>query len=287
MNAISSKAMLVSLNISGWAARRLDEAASVEIAKQHGADRTRAGNYNKCLIDTKAESFKAVKQAEDRIRKYHYEHTLPWAQSGAQLLTQAAFFEYAAEMQKLSVLWEQSVAAFVEDYARLKANARHELNGLYKEDDYPDQDELQEKYKFGIVYLPVPESGDWRVELGAEREAAIRAGIDQQVADAVETAMKDLAKRLYEPVRHMADKLGTPGAIFRDSLVENVREMCELLPKLNLADDKELAALRDEVRDKLTLTLPETIRTDAVLRAEKAREAHEIARKMAAYMGRA
>lgn len=284
-NGISSKAMLVYLNVSGWSARRRDEGASNEVAKTHNTNAKRAGNYNKCLIDPKAESYKAVKQAEDAIRKFHYAHTLPWAQNGAQMLPAEEFFEYAAEMQKLEGAWREAVDVFIADYPRLKDNARHELNGLYKAEDYPCEGALRAKFAYRVDYFPVPDKADWRVTLGDAHEAEIKANIEAQVEAASREAMRDLAHRLYEPVAHMVQKLSVPEAIFRDSLIENVRDICTLLPKLNLTGDKELAKLCAEARDKLTLTPANALRTDAVARAKKAEVAHQIAKKMEAYMG--
>lgn len=282
---ISSKAMLVHLNISGWSGRRHDDDASNEVANNHSTTAARAGRYHKCLIDTKAESFRAVKQAEDRIRKYHYEHTLPWAKNGAQMLPQKQFFDYAAKMQELRTAWEAALKVFFEDYPRLKANAKVELNGLYKETDYPNEASLKRKFGFSIDYFPVPDAQDWRVDLGEEEEAAIRANITAQVEAATHEAMRELAERLLEPVRHMAEKLSVPGAIFRDSLIENVKEMVDLVPRLNVADDSGLEALRKEVRDKLTLTPANVLRTDEAARKAKAAQARAIEKKMAAFLG--
>ena len=284
-SSISSKAMLVYLTVSGWSARRHDDDASKEVADNHGAEAQRAGRYNKLLIDPKADAFRAVKQAEDRIRKFHYAHTLPWGQDGAQMLPAAEFFEYASEMQKLEAAWRACVDAFIADYPRLKENARHELNGLYKESDYPSETRLRMKFAHRIDYFPVPDKADWRVTLGAEYEAEIKANIEAQVEAATNEAMRDLAARLLEPVQHMVAKLGTPGAIFRDSLVENVRDICALIPRLNVTGDARLANLAAEARDKLTLTPPDALRSDEAARAAKAAEAKAIAKKMAAYMG--
>ena len=41
--------------------------------------------------------------------------------------------------------------------------------------------------------------------------------------------------------------MADPKKVFRDSLVENARELCELLPKLNMTDDPNLEAIRKEL----------------------------------------
>lgn len=290
MTSISSKAMLVYLNIAGWSGRTYDDKASEEVASNHGSTKERAGNYNKCLIDPKAETWAEVKRAEDHIRKYHYAHTLKWSINGAQMLTAAEFFEYAAEMQKLEHAWRKTLADFLADYPRLKTNAKHELNGLYDEDQYPGASELASRFTFRIDYFPLPAGDDMgrlRDALGVTAELAdMGANIDARVEGATREAMRDLAKRLLEPVQHMAAKLSLPEAKFKDSLVENVRDICDLLPRLNVTGDVELERLCCEVEEKLGSKSPATLRTEPEVRAAVAKEAQAIAKKMAAYMGK-
>jgi hypothetical protein len=292
MTGVSSKAMLVYLTISGWGARKHDDKTSDEIAEQHGTTAKRAGNYNKCLIDTEAPAWKAVKQAEDRIRKFHYANTLKWSINGAQMLTAAMFFDYGAKLQKLKGEWEEAVADFLSIYPRLKENARREMNGLYDESAYPSVEQLEEKFTFDVAYQALPSGADMErlrgaIGVNAEIEAMARS-VEARVESAVGSAMQDLAGRVLEPVRHMADKLAGMGknSRLRDTLVENVREMVALLPKMNLTGNQELAQIGEEIKRKLTTSSTQELREDDVRRAQVAKDAQEIARKMAAFMGR-
>lgn len=289
MTSISSKAMLVYMTITGWSGRAYDDKASDEVAKNHNTKKERAGNYNKNLIDQKSETWLAVKRSEDALRKYHYAHTLKWSINGAQMLTAAEWFEYAAEMQKLEREWRRAVKDFIEDYPRLKKNAEHELNGLYDEAQYPPARTLADKFEYRIDYFPLPAGEDMerlRDSLGVTAELEVMgANIDARVEAAIQEAMRDLGKRLLEPVQHMAATLSLPEKVFRDSLVSNVRDICELLPRLNVTGDEELERLCLEVEGKLGSHSPQALRTDADLRANVAKEANAIAKKMAAYMG--
>lgn len=293
MTSVSSKAMLVYLTISSWSARKHDDKTSTEIAEKHGTTAKRAGNYNKCLIDTEAPTWVAVKRAEDRIRKFHYANTLKWSINGAQMLTAAMFFDYAAKLQKMKSEWEEAVADFLSTYPRLKENARREMNGLFDEDAYPSVEELDEKFTFDVAYQPLPSGADMdrlrgAIGVNAEIDAMARS-VEGRVEDAVNAAMQDLAGRVLEPVRHMAVKLAGMGkdSRLRDTLVENVREMVALLPKMNVTGNQELAEIGEEIKRKLTEVSTKELREDGVRRAQVAKDAQEIARKMAAFMGRA
>jgi hypothetical protein len=96
--------------------------------------------------------------------------------------------------------------------------------------------------------------------------------------------MKEVWDRLYERVKHMAEKLADPKAIFRDTMVENTKELCALLPRLNFMDDPDLESLRQQVESSL-LKHPEALRNDPDLRRDTAAEAKQIMDKMSVFMG--
>jgi len=95
--------------------------------------------------------------------------------------------------------------------------------------------------------------------------------------------MTEVWTRLFDRVKHMAEKLADPKAIFRDSMVENAREICALLPRLNFADDPNLEAMRQQVEATL-LKHPDALRNDPDLRRDTAAEAKAIMDKMSVFM---
>jgi hypothetical protein len=134
-----------------------------------------------------------------------------------------------------------------------------------------------------LAVYPVPTS-DFRVSIGSEELTRIQQDVEQRVRQAEQTAMQDVWKRLFDRVQHMAEKLADPKAIFRDSMVENAREICALLPRLNFADDPNLEAMRQQVEASL-LKHPEALRNDPDLRRDTAAEAKKIMDAMGAFMG--
>jgi hypothetical protein len=96
-------------------------------------------------------------------------------------------------------------------------------------------------------------------------------------------AMNDCWHRLYKHVEHIAEKLSDPKNIFRDSMVENARETCDLLTRLNVADDPNLEAMRQQVEAKLLGHHPDTLRNDPDVRQDAAEEARKIMDAMGAF----
>ena len=81
--ALSSRAMLCSLSICQWSARKHDPEASAEIAARHGAQ-CNAGRYHKVLLPP--EAFSELKSIAGEARREHYFMTLPWDDAGYRVL---------------------------------------------------------------------------------------------------------------------------------------------------------------------------------------------------------
>jgi hypothetical protein len=278
--------MIVTLSISQWTARKLDRKASREVAANHGSDEA-WGRYNKRLVAEDA--IKKVAKTATDARTYHYENTLPWDDKGGRILPAANYMEYTSKMRTFRDRFEAAVAELLDNYPSLVADARIALNGLFRQGDYPPAHQIARRYSFSTDVSPIPSGGDFRVALDAECVQQIREEIEQRTEEMATAAMRDLWDRLYTAVRHMADRLSEPGKdgkppIFRDSLVNNLRDLAALLPRLNLTNDPDLERMRQSVVDELTATEPEVLRTDVHARREAAEKANAIAQKMGAFM---
>lgn len=281
--SISSKALLAALSIQLWTARRIDQKATSTVAERHKVDRG-MGRYNKCLINVEAESFKNLHSIGTEAREWHYAHTLPWVHKGAQLLPVAQYLEYANQMRVFKERFEVAVSEFIKDYPKLKDQAKKKLNGLYNESQYPSVGDLKRRFGFDFNFLPVPDSGHVVIDLANDEVKRIKRDTERMVAEAVDGAMKAAYERLYEPVQNMAAALKDPERRFHDTLVTNVKEVVDILPKLNLTGDPELEALVAEVRKGLTKFGPQALRDDDEKRASTAKRAAEIAAKMSGFM---
>ncbi len=97
--------------------------------------------------------------------------------------------------------------------------------------------------------------------------------------------MKDCWNRLYTVVSKAVDKLNTPEGVFRDTLLDNIVEVCALLPKLNISDDPELEAMRRNIENIVTLVSPKDCRDSAHVRTTTAQKLSDITSKMNVFMG--
>lgn len=282
MSKLTSKAVLVQLQISQWTGRKYDKAVSDEVTASKNAVAA-AGRYNKSLLPM-TDALKQVHQKSTLIRTEYYKNTLPWGVDGAQLLPTANYIDFTRVFSKHKNEWYSLVGDFLSQYDQLKEDAKLGLGDLYNEADYPTMQDLSNKFKMELAVFPVP-SDDFRVDLPDAELEAIQHDVERQVQEASNRAMREVWQRLYDRVEHMAQKLSDPAAIFRDSLVETARELCDLLPRLNVEDDPNLRNMTQAVQFRLARFDADDLRRDLDLRKQVATDATRIMDKMRGFMG--
>lgn len=278
---LSDRALLVQLSISQWTARKYDKTATDSVASAFNTARS-AGRYNKALLPMN-DYLDRVHKKTTFIREKYYKNTLPWGIEGTQMLPSSNYLQFMTDFRKEKGEWEYLVDQFVGNYDQLRDDAKRILGGLYNDADYPSQSDLGRKFKIDMAIFPVPAT-DFRVSIASDELTRIQQDVERRVADAQATAMKEVWERLYERVKHMAEKLADPKAVFKNTMVENTKELCALLPRLNFMDDPNLEQLRQQVEDSL-LKHPEALRNDPDLRRDTAAEAKQIMDKMSVFMG--
>jgi hypothetical protein len=277
---LNDRALLVQLNISQWTARKYDKKTSKEVAVAHNTT-TAAGRYNKSLLPMN-DLLDHVHRKTTQVRTKFYDNTLPWGMEGTNMLPTANYLTFMSDFRKEKGEWEYLVEQFVDNYDQLRLDAQRILGSLYDPADYPTVSEIRRKFSIDMAVFPVPTS-DFRVAIGSEELSRIQQDVERRVKDAERTAMLDVWQRLFDRVKHMAEKLADPKAIFRDSMVENAREICAILPRLNFNDDPNLETLRQEVEGKL-IKHPDALRNDPDLRRDTAAEAKKIMDAMSVFM---
>lgn len=279
---LNDRALLVQLTISQWTARKYDKKATQQVADANNTTMS-AGRFNKSLLPMN-DLLDHVHKKATHIRTKFYENTLPWGIEGTQMLPTANYLSFMTDFRKEKAEWNHLVNNFVDNYDALQQDAKRILGNLYNPADYPSSMEIRQKFHMDMSVFPVP-STDFRVSIASEELTRIQQDVERRVKEAEQTAMKEVWQRLYDRVKHMAEKLADPKAIFRDSMIENAREICAILPRLNFADDPNLEALRQEVEMGISNHHPDALRNDPDLRRDTAAQAKAIMDKMSVYMG--
>lgn len=273
MKDLQSTAMLVKLSMSQWSAKKFDRKVTDKITSDYQAQ-SDAGRFNKSLL--KSKELESISKIGGASRVEHYRLTLPWYDEGSRILPTTTFFEYTQKMAEFQSQFTSAVDEFISVYPQLIEDAKRTLVGMFNQMDYPPAKELRDKFEFSTYIYPIPSSSDFRVEMLSGTAAAIKADIDNRVQEQVKTAMQDCFDRAKIVVQAMVDRLSEEDPKFKDSLVQNVRDVVEILPSLNITNDENLTKTIEAIRTKLCVYPPDTLRKVASCRKDAVEEGRNI-----------
>jgi hypothetical protein len=264
--SISSSALLVELNISVWPASKLDkevtDKVNTDASAVKGASQTKKNLFAGTSLRKDISDFAA------RVRLYHNKHTLPWADKGERMLPTALFMDYKQTINGFEQTFNMMCNNFFIEYPRLVVDAPTNLGSMYKAEDYPEIEEVRMKFGFRRAVKPIPESGDFRLDIPAYDLAEMKNDYEKQYSNRLAEAMREPWERLHKMLVGMSEKLtdiegDDSKKRYHDTLISNPIELCGLLTKLNVTNDPKL----EEARRQLELTMLgadiESIKEDA------------------------
>jgi len=281
-SVLQKKAMLVTLKIHCMGNSKVDRDATNTTNQWYQATND-AGEYRKNLLAIDALS--PIKYIDGLARKYHYNNTSPWLDDGTRLLASKHFLEYTSTMRNFRNKREAAVDEFLKNYIQYTTDSIKRLGGMYKPHDYLSVDEASRRFGFEVDVRPVPQAEDFRVDIGNKELEQIRDELIEDNRKAQQLIMNDLWQRLYTPVNKLVNVLSEPDKKFMPSTIENLINLVELLPKLNITDDPDLEAMRCEVENKLCGVDIYALRNVPEVRIDTAAEAAKIIEQMVGYMG--
>ena len=250
--SISASAVLVELNISVWPASKLDRDTTAQVNTDASAVVDAARVHKNLFAGTSLR--KEIENFAAKVRRYHNQRTLPWADKGERMLPTALFMEYKQTMNAYEQTFNAMCGSFFHAYPELVKDAPTHLGKMYKAEDYPELEDVKMKFGFRRTVKPVPEAGDFRLDIPANDLEEMRADFTAQQDSKLADAMREPWERLHEMLVGMSKKLDdTSGGKkrYHDTLVSNPLELCALLTKMNITNDPKL----EEARKELELTM--------------------------------
>lgn len=276
--SIASAAMLGSLNISVWEARKKDKETEQEVQVSKGARSKRAASVQKHLF-AESPALEAIKALRGEARVWFNRVTLPWDDNGNRIITTKQYFEVMNDAAKFKQRFDDLVHIFVSVYPTEISKQAFEMGALFNRNEYPDVSEIAQKFAFNLNVSPLPMAGDFRVDIGNEalRELQERCEVDTQVR--LKQAVADAWGRVRTQVEWVRDRmvavLEFDGAVeevkeyddagnvtkievkkkrrpkLHQSMIDNGLELCGLLSDLNVTNDPDLEAARMELEKAL------------------------------------
>jgi hypothetical protein len=271
VQSISSSSMLVELGIGVWTGRKQDKRASEEVVAANNADKGVA-RVTKSLLGNCDELDALVKFAAN-VRNIHYNSTLPWSDMGPRLLPTPRYFAYHKNMSALQAEFARMVDAFIAAYDLEVAAAQAKLGDLFDVSEYPNAADLRQKFSFKFNYIPLPDAGDWRLDIGNEALASLQEQYQAHYAGQLDTAMRDIWQRLYKTLSTLSAQLsdktedGKTPRIFA-SVFDRMQEVLDLMETCNMTGDPQMQLMQRRLSQTFKGVTIEDIKDDAYLRRE-------------------
>jgi len=271
----------VNLQTGQWTARKLDKEETKKVVADNSCS-AEAARVNKSLMPGDGLIKDIASNISDFRQNVHYVMTMPWGDDGWRLIPAASIGEYRKLFRAAEDRHSDLVSQMVQDYHAKVAAAQAMFTGLgklFKATDYPQSSQIASKYRFSCDWNSISDADDLRVSISEEAAAEIRREMKAANDAKLNGAVKDTYERVHGAVAKLVDRLGNDAngdaKIFRDSLLDNVKELCEVLPGLNITGDPLLAGIVDKLHGQIAGLECDDLRVDA--RAGKAkREAQAV-----------
>lgn len=247
---------------------------------------------SKDLLESK--ELEAIHKHLSATRQFIREYTLAWLDTGARILPTKGIFKFEQAMREHELVFNQLVDAFVYVYPQQKVDARWLLGDEFSSEDYPSEYEIRERFSFGFNKFPMPDRDDFRLlDLDSVEVQRMASELDKAMEEGARQAVGEIRDAVRDEVGKMASTLAAykPAGggekaekVFRDTLVQNVRDLAERLPMLDLTGDGRLADLAARIESELCAYSPQTLRDSERARRETADAADAILREMREYV---
>lgn len=250
--SLSSSAMLVELSISKWTASKKDKQASAELADQNGAKRSMARAYKTLIESPKLE---ALNSLVSRIYDANFAMTMDWA-AKLRLLTTANYMKHVNMMTAFQQEFDKAVDDFIDEYRWAVTQQQVSLGTLFDPADYPSETDVRKKFGIRLAYTPVPEVGDFRVNIGTEANEALRQHYEKVYAEAITTAMNSVVGRVRDTLttfsRQLTVEAGPDGKQVKgklyDSTIDLCRSMLDMMATCNITNDPAIQKVERKLR---------------------------------------
>jgi len=248
--SISLRAMKFKLQRGGVRRSARDKDAE-EVIKSLKGDEGQI--VSRKLFLNKNSPVQKYQQKANEMYQYHIANTLPCGDDATRLMKNSIYFEYTGRMrQSISELelLKQTIVGSEATYANVVCDDVTERNNhltaqgkpaTATQEDYLPFDEMARRLYVTWYPEPISTSGDFRFEIPDE----MKHRCDEQLAQMLEDAKADLYARMLAPMKAFVEKLTVPigedGSVFRNTLVSNLADLVDHLPRLNLDDDSRVA----------------------------------------------
>lgn len=277
VSRLHERALLVKLTIRKFDGFKKDKTASGRIDEDFKTAGN-VGSYNKRLFNKGV--LDSVNGILNELYSEHARMTVPWAYDGIGLLPSSKFMEYTEMLREKKEKAEQAIDILCQQLPVHMANQMSRLGDLYRAEEYPTAEELREKYEVSCKFFNVPQEGHYIVNMEAEYVDKLKQELRDSMISSQRKSLHALYKRVLKSTEHIHERLSNPKNVFHDSLIENLEQLVQDLPELNIFADPLLVEATQELRDQVLIASADQLRSDFALRQTVADNALIVSAKL-------
>lgn len=257
---VSGAFILAEVTVRSRSFVKKDKAVTEQaIANNHASND--AGSFHKNLFASASGELRALKKAGAAARTYLYNKTTPYdtgqgsLQKGARLLPATKSLDFIQGFGELEAAYSTSLDDFKAVYDQRKQQALAALGAMGDSSEYPEAWELDDYFGIELSMNPVPQSAQLPDALPIEVMEQAAQNIAQTQIDSLSNAIADTRGRLGDELTRMAGVLkrhaeGEKTKLY-GSLLDNMRNVTDLLEATNVTDDPHLTSIITRVRTEL------------------------------------
>ncbi len=285
-DALREVAMIGEIRASALGLTRTDKNASRKSEADHQA-RNGAAKVIVSRLAGADDLHKEICALQAEARDNLHGYSTAWGNSaGRRLLPNANFEPWIRAQARIAKTFEEKVAEIKERAPDLVAQAKANLGAFDIEP--PTVEEIGSAYSLHYSLEPIPDGTQFQGSPAVEEW--LKKQFERNVAVAYAEAQSDALQRLATPLGNLVERLANydgrldkiankedPGrhGYFRDSLIENVKQIGSVFQSFNLLGDPKMASIAAQL-DLFMRTDAKGLRQDANLRHELSKRAKNI-----------
>jgi hypothetical protein len=279
--------VLVKLTISAWFGKVHSRKAETELEDTHNAAVGSVDVRVRHLADVYS---KPIQSAVGNMRRYWYDHTLPWEDGGWRVVGCSKYAEVMEEIAKMKRdMFEPPVEKLLGDYDKVREEARVRLNGLWDGDKFPHPAKLTSMFSVEMKQTAITNPGDIRFRgLGSDEVDAIKASVERDISAKIEGAVKSIIERLRDAVSDVSARMNRDPKNERvkyRGLWRTLKSLCETVPGLNITNNPQINSIVKKIDENIASANPETLRDSRQKRESLRKAAEDILSELDSFSG--
>lgn len=245
VDTIQNLGSLVDFSTHKWTAEKIHSAVTREVKTTHGASGN-AGKYKVNLANGFEHELRTLTRPISRAYHAYVRMTISW--NADRMLSNTRLIEYLTVMAGYDNDLNVAKADLLPKLPALIQRAIAANNGLCSAADYPTAQDLLDRFNFTFdEFSPIADAGCFGA-LPEGFEERFSDSYNERVGERMEVGLKDLCKRIRQPVTEYAVTLRKDKPKFFQGTLDNIGQMTETLCMTNLANDPAISSLCDALR---------------------------------------